>query len=75
MENAEDLGFHLKENEVYPVIPFKTATVTSTIPNLAEYALANGTNFKMLRQMNPWLRGRTLIVKSGKKYELKLPED
>jgi hypothetical protein len=75
MENAEDLGFHLKENEVYPIIPFKTATVTSTIPNLAEYALANGTNFKMLRQMNPWLRGRTLIVKSGKKYELKLPEE
>ncbi|MFN2437634.1 MAG: lytic transglycosylase domain-containing protein [Chitinophagaceae bacterium] len=73
MENAEKLGFHLKQDELYPLMPFRTVTINSSIPNLATYAIANGTNYKMLRQMNPWVRGKTLSVKSGKSYELKLP--
>lgn len=75
MENAEKLGFDVKENEKYDVIPYRTDTVASTILNLAQYAKQKGTTFKMVRQMNPWLRGRSLTVRSGKKYIIKLPKE
>lgn len=74
MENAEDLGFILKDEEVYPEIPYRSVQVTSSISNLSDYARANGTTYKMLRQMNPWLKGKSLTVKSGRSYELKLPK-
>lgn len=73
LENAEALGFKLTEHELYPEIPFKTITVTATIPNLADFAKQQGTTYKMLRQMNPWMRGRSLTVAGGKSFVIKLP--
>lgn len=75
MENAEELGFVLKDEEKYPVIPYRTVTVNSSIYNLAQFARENGTTYKMLRQMNPWLKGKSLTVSGGKTYTLKLPEE
>jgi len=74
LENAEALGFQVKGGELYGEIPFRTITVDATIPNLAQFAQANGTTFKMLRQLNPWLRGRALTVK-GRTYDIKLPAE
>ena len=74
MENAEELGFILKEEDMYPQIPYRSVQVTSSISNLADFARSNGTTYKMLRQMNPWLKGRSLTVKSGRSYEIKLPK-
>ncbi len=74
MENAEELGFILKEEDAYPAIPYREVVVTSSISNLADFARANGTTYKMLRQMNPWLRGRSLTVKSSKSYVIQLPK-
>jgi membrane-bound lytic murein transglycosylase D len=33
----------------------------------------NGTTYQMLRQLNPWLKGRSLTVRGGKTYELRCP--
>jgi hypothetical protein len=74
MENAKELGFDLDEDEKYHQVPFRTVTVSSSIPNLAQFAASHGTTFKMVRQMNPWLRGRSLAVSGGKSYVIKLPE-
>jgi hypothetical protein len=73
MENAKDFGFVLDEADKYHPVPHKTVTVTSSIPNLAEFARQNGTRFKILRLMNPWLRGRSLMVGKGESYTIKLP--
>lgn len=72
--NAADYGFHLEEEEKYKEIPHRTVQVTSSIPNLAQFAINNGTTYKVLKLMNPWLRGKSLIVKAGKSYTIKLPE-
>lgn len=74
MENSEELGFVLKEEDKYPPIPFRAVTVTSSIPNLAQYARSQGTTYKILKQMNPWLRGKSLTVKGGTSYTLQLPQ-
>jgi membrane-bound lytic murein transglycosylase D len=74
-ENATALGFTVDENEKYTQPPFKEVKVASSIANLATYAKANGTNYKTLRQLNPWLRGRSLTVKNGSAYTLRLPAE
>lgn len=73
LENADDLGFNVTEEEKYTEIPYRTVTVTSPIANLADFAIQNGTSYKILRLLNPWLRGRSLAVRSGKSYVIKLP--
>lgn len=73
LENAEALGYKMSDAEKYDEIPYRTVTVTATISNLADFAIQNGTTYKILRLMNPWLRGRSLPVAKGKSYILKLP--
>ncbi|HEX6334942.1 MAG TPA: lytic transglycosylase domain-containing protein [Flavisolibacter sp.] len=73
MENADQLGFVVKDAEKYPDIPVRHVTVTSTIPDLAQFAISNGTTYKMLRVLNPWLKGKSLPVSRGKTYVVSLP--
>lgn len=73
LENADALGFKLNEAERYAEIPYRTVNVTTSIANLAQFALDNGTTYKILRLMNPWIRGRSLTVNAGKTYVIKLP--
>jgi hypothetical protein len=75
MENAEAFGFKLDQEDLYHEIPFREINVTSTISNLAQWARQNGTTYKMVKQMNPWLRGKSLTVKSGKSYVIRLPKE
>ncbi len=73
MENAESLGYQLDDDEKYPVIPYKTVTVSSTIPDLAEFAIAQGTNYKVLKLMNPWIKDKSLTVTGNRQYTLHIP--
>jgi hypothetical protein len=73
LENAASLGFTVKDEEKYGAVPVRVVLVTSSIPNLAAFARTNGTTYHMLRQLNPWLKGRSLTVRSGKTYEMRLP--
>jgi membrane-bound lytic murein transglycosylase D len=73
LENAERMGYHLADDEKYGPVPVREVTVSSSIPNLADYALAQGTTYQMLRLLNPWVKGRALSVAPGKTYVLKLP--
>jgi membrane-bound lytic murein transglycosylase D len=73
IENQKELGFFPDSSDLYP--PFKTRaiTITSSISNLADFAINNGTTYKMLRILNPWIRGRSLPVRTGKTYTILLP--
>ena len=74
IENANDLGFILKDDELYHPLQTKTITVTESITDLAQFAIDNGTNYKTLRLLNPWLRANALTIKAGRKYKILLPE-
>jgi hypothetical protein len=73
LENHDALGFKMSDAEKYGEIPYRTVSITSSIPNLVDFAIGNGTTYKILRLMNPWLRGRSLSVSGGKTYTIKLP--
>lgn len=73
MEHAEELGFIIEPEQKYQAIPVRTMVVSTSIANLAQFAIKEGTTYKMLRNLNPWLTGRNLTVAKGRKYYMKLP--
>ena len=73
LENAEQLGFNVSDDEKYQTIPTKLVTVTSSVSDLAQFAIDHGTTYKMLRVFNPWLKGKSLTVSNGRSYVIKLP--
>jgi membrane-bound lytic murein transglycosylase D len=73
MGNSKELGFMVDEKNGYGPLDVKTVTVSSSIPSLAQWAIDNGTTYKILKILNPWLRERSLNVRPGKSYIIKLP--
>lgn len=71
--NPQKYGFDLPETHGYNPLPSKEVNVQQTIPDLAAFALEQGTNYKTLRLYNPWIRGYKLTVQEGKEYVLQMP--
>lgn len=71
--NAAKYGYIVEGNDAYKPVSTKKVTVSSTIPNLAAYALSQGSNYKMLKLLNPWLRAKQLTVRPGETYIVELP--
>ncbi len=69
--NPEKYGFYLEADDLYQPIKYKTVTIDSAITSLPLFAKQMGTNYKLLKFMNPWLRKRSLKNPSKKKYVLK----
>jgi hypothetical protein len=74
ISNAKQMGFMVDESNGYKPVNTRTVTVSSSIPNLAQWALDNGTTYKMIKILNPWLRSRSLSVSGGRNYIIKLPQ-
>jgi hypothetical protein len=75
LSNAEALGFKIPGNGHYPIAQTRTVAVNKSIANLAIFAKNNGSDYKMLKLLNPWLKGRSLTVKPGKTYTIVLPAE
>ena len=73
-ENPQKYGFHISDEGWYQPLEYKTITVTETIDNLAQFAIDQGTNLKMLKYYNPWLRSDKLTISEGNSYKIKLPK-
>ena len=72
-ESPEKYGFQISDNGWYRPYETKTVTVTQSIPDLVQFAYDQGTNYKMLRYFNPWLRGTSLTISEGNSYDIKIP--
>lgn len=74
MENPSTYGFDLDEKDLYDEIETYTIKVDTTITDLTQFAIDNGTNLKMLKYFNPWLRTNTLPNQSRREFEIELPK-
>lgn len=68
-------GYVLQGDDAYRPLNTRVLTVDTAISNLATFASANGSSYKELKLLNPWLRARNLPAKKGKAYEILLPEN
>ncbi len=73
LENPKDFGFNLIDSDLYPTHETKVLEVDSTINNLSDFAISQGTNYKILKKLNPWLRDKMLPNSSKKTYRILVP--
>jgi len=71
--NPKKYGFNVKPEYLYEQEKLKYVEVTETIPNLINFSLQQGINYKLLKRYNPWLREERLTVKKGKSYKIAIP--
>lgn len=74
MNDPERYGFHVDQDAIYKPIPYTTVEVTGKVPSFTQFALDNGTSYKLLKVLNPWLRDTFLTNKSGAVYQIQIPE-
>ncbi len=67
-------GFHFREEDLYPPLSYRVASVDTTITDLVDFAFQHDMTYKELRWLNPWLRSYELPNRSGKLYEIKVQE-
>ncbi len=73
-EDPTAYGFTISDKDLYPEIPVYIVELDSAVANFADFAEAYGTNYKILKYLNPWLRDIKLSNSSHKKYEILIPE-
>lgn len=72
-QNPGTYGFHLSADEIYPIIKYEEVKVDSSINDMGAFAKTYGTNYKMLKMLNPWLRDKKLTNPQKKTYIIKVP--
>lgn len=73
LSNPSKYGFRYREKDLYPAPEVKELTLDTSVADLAQYALDNGTTYKVLKIFNPWLRKAHLTNKDGRSYTIELP--
>jgi len=73
-ENPYLYGFVLKKENLYPPVSLQKVAVSQTIPDLAAFSQQYGLNYMLLKEYNPWLRDTKLTVRTGKSYEIAIPD-
>ena len=74
-EDPDNYGFHLEEDDYYPVISTHQIKVDTAISNIALFARSQSTNYKIIKQFNPWLRQNALPDQTHKVYSINIPNE
>lgn len=72
LNNPTNYGFNLRSQNKYKQDNFKLITNDSTITSLADFAIENNINYKILKLGNPWLLKKKLTNTKRKKYTFRI---
>jgi hypothetical protein len=72
-ENQHEYGYYLDKEDLYEPYDTKTVAIDSAT-NWVDFAKENGTNYKMVRKLNPWIREPKLTNKERRTYWVKIPD-
>ncbi len=75
IRDPERYGFHLRSKDLYPPYVTREVVVSTPIPNLADFAQEQHTDYKTVKLLNPWLRDAKLTNREGRSYTLLLPAE
>ncbi len=75
ISNPQKYGFDISKDDLYHELDFREVTVDTAIADLQIFAAGLGTNYKMLKYLNPWLRKPSFTPRPSKKYIIKIPAD
>jgi membrane-bound lytic murein transglycosylase D len=73
--NPENYGFRIGKSELYPELRYYEVKVDTAVTDFSAFAEKFGTNYKLLKILNPWLRKPYLTPKLNKAYFIKIPSE
>ena len=73
MQHPQDYGYCVRHCDTYPELPTTDVQLTGQNVDLVQFAKDNGTSYKMLRTLNPWITTDKLKNKAGNTYTVMLP--
>ena len=73
-ESPSKYGFNLDSLDYYYPEKIKEYKIYKSVPNLTNWSLTNGSNYKELKRYNPWLRKNSLTIRKNKSYIIYLPQ-
>ena len=73
MQHPQDYGYTVRRCDTYPELPYTEVELSGKDVNLVQFAVDNGTSYKMLRTMNPWITTDNLKNKADKTYKVRIP--
>jgi membrane-bound lytic murein transglycosylase D len=73
ISDPENYEFNISKSDLYPELKYSELMVDSAITDFSAFAEKFGTNYKMLKLLNPWLRKPFLTPKPNKEYLIKIP--
>lgn len=68
-------GFIIDESDLYPELDYYEVKVDTAIADFSAFAKKFGTNYKLLKFLNPWLRKPYLTPRPNKEYLIKIPAE
>lgn len=74
MEHPSAYGFRITPDQLYRQADCKEVTVKGPVEDWATWAKNQGTTYMALREMNPWIRAKSLPNKTGKSYTVLVPK-
>ena len=73
MKNPIKYGFVIRDKDLYSGRGYKIIEVDSTMKDLYAFSNENKINYKLLKELNPWMLKSVLPDESRKKYQIKIP--
>ena len=74
-ENPNNYGFYINNESLYPEYITKDVIIDTSIPNLYEWSVDHGITIKILRKLNPWIKGKDFSVEEGEFFTFKFPKN
>lgn len=75
MTEPAKYGLEIGERNIYKPVPYTEVEIDTTITSFEQFSKQFGTNYKMLKFLNPWLRKPFLTNTAGKEYIIRIPEE
>ncbi len=74
MEHAHEYGIVIPASERYTAPDIRVVRVSGAVSNLTLWAMANGTTYKDVKLLNPWILGRGIpSPPAGRTWEILVP--
>jgi membrane-bound lytic murein transglycosylase D len=73
-ENPVTYGFKMEPGDLYKPLDTRSIKVSASIDDLPAFARQNNTTYRMLKELNPWLRSDKLTVRHKEEFEIALPK-
>lgn len=75
ISDPQSYGFNIDKSDLYPELNYYEVKVDTAISDFSAFAKSYGTNYKILKFLNPWLRKPYLTPKTNKEYLIKIPSE